>query len=189
MTQLLTRQQKDAVLHELNQAANHEVWGKSKFLTAIGKRIATIRDDFKKLMTPANSPVIEKYNEDKDTVKASRTIVYIGLYCSKGNVINNWLSVLTSLPMQLASRPIHLEESQAIDLVNSKANKENEAYIAVEIPSSSIVQLVQNKILMDKLGHQLATLKGRPFDKHFTGTFVHKNIKYHYADYKLTAES
>lgn len=185
MNHLLSNQQQVAIIKELTAAADDSVWSKSKFLTVIGKKITILRDEFKKLTTPNTAVYMEKKSQNVASA-VSMTKIYISLYCSKGVTINNWLAILTALPAQLVSRPIYLEESQVVDFLRSRPNKDNEAYIAVEIPSNSLVQLVQDKIPLDKLGHQLATIKGRPLNKYFTGTFIHVTGKYRYADCKLT---
>lgn len=185
MNHLLSKQQQVAIIKELTVAADNSVWSKSKFLTVMGKKITILRDEFKKLTTPNTTIYMEKKNQNIVSA-VSMTTIYISLYCSKGAPINNWLAILAALPAQLVSRPIYLEEAQIVDFLRSRPNKDNEAYITVEIPSNSLVQLVQDKIPLDKLGHQLATIKGRPLNKYFTGTFMHVTGKYRYADCKLT---
>ncbi|OGV27600.1 MAG: Dot/Icm secretion system protein IcmQ [Legionellales bacterium RIFCSPHIGHO2_12_FULL_37_14] len=185
MSMILTKQQQDTILQELNNAVDNPVWGKSKFLTVIGKKIASIRDEFKALLSPPKKALATPDTVVSQSGQQTMTRVYISIYCAKGGSINNWLSILAALPNQLASRPIYLEEEQVIDLLRAKINKENEAYISIDIPTNSLVQLVQDKIPLDKLGHQLATVKGKPINKYFTCTFVHSTGKYRYVDRQL----
>lgn len=186
MNQLLSKQQQTAIIKELSLAADDVVWSKSKFLNVMGKKITLLRDEFKNLTNPIAPGFVE---ETKQTVAGSKvvmTTVYVSLYCANGATTNNWLPILAALPTQLVSRPIYLEESQVVEFLRSRPNKDNEAYIAVEIPSDSMVQLVHDKIPLDKLGQQLATIKGQPLNKYFTGTLTLVTGKYKYSDCKLT---
>ncbi len=180
---ILTKEQQTEVLNALNQAANNDVWGKSTILRVIGKQVSSIRDDFENLVNP-NKTVKPTTTHHVTDAANERVKVYVSVYCAKGTDMKNWARVLATLPAQLISRPVYSDEKFVITLIKSKANKENEAYLCVDIPANTI-QLEQDKQLLDKLGNPLMMLKGKPMRPQYEATFCHQSGRYQYSNGKL----
>jgi intracellular multiplication protein IcmQ len=181
---ILTKEQQTEVLDALNKAANNEVWGKSTILRVIGKQVSSVRDDFENLINPSKN-VNPVTTHTATGTENERVSVYVAVYCTKGTDMKNWERVLATLPAQLISRPIYPDEKYAITLIKSKTNKENEAYLCLDIPTNTIVQPDQDKPMLDKLGNPLMTLKGKPMSAQYEATFFHQSGKYQYSNGKL----
>lgn len=188
MNHILNEQEKAEILEALNQAADHEVWEKSNFLRVIGKQVAEAREDFKQLLHPKTSSS-EKETHTKNLADKEQTAVFISVYCTKGSDLKNWERVLSTLPTQLTSRPIYTEEEHVIELIKSKSNQENEAYLCINIPSQSVVPMTAEKTPEDKLGHPLVTLRGKPIPNKYQAMFIHESGKYQYLKGRLIHSS
>lgn len=183
MKQLLTKQQEQAILSALHEAANSTVWQKSNFLRVIGKQLHGIYDSFNTMIRPTHSTLQET---TIDQTAEGHVEIFIYLYSSKGLDFNTWEHILVNLPRQLVSRAIYANEQQVKTWIRSKLNPNNEAYLRVTVAERFILALPENKTPCDKLQQPLLTIRGYPLQDHYKGTFVHITGEYDYASGHLT---
>ena len=99
-----------------------------------------------------------------------------------------WERIVNNLPKQIISRPIYADEENANQLIRSKENKLNEAYVAIYINQSDIIPM-GDKTPTDRLGKPLLTLKDKSLSLNNINRFVHVSGVYQYLAGKLIKES
>lgn len=191
MNDKLTKQQTDAILQALDKAITTGPWEESNFLRVIGKNLQEIRNNFANLLS-GNQDVNQSdttVQDNRAAQRASQQEVFIALYASDGNNLQSWERILANLPRQLISRPVYTEELNVQNLIKSKENKVNEAYVAVYISQSDILTLPSDKIPCDKFGKPLLTLKDRSLNLDNISRFIHLSGTYNYQKGRLIKNS
>lgn len=174
MKDKLTEQQTIEILKALDEAIEQGPWDESNFLRVIGKNLREIRADY---VRHIESSIVKT---KEDTFNANRLVarsgfqeVYVSLYSSEGTNLQAWERILINLPRQMISRPIYENENDLIQLIKSKANKANEAYVAIYINTNDILAVTVDKTPLDKLGKPLLVLKDRSLNLENVSRFVH----------------
>lgn len=187
MSDKLTNEQAQAILKALNESIDNGPWDKSNFLRVIGKNLKTIRDDYLNQLN--GQQILEKKAEDLATaskiIKEGEQEIYVSLYCIDGTSLQAWERIILNLPRQMISRPIYGDEQSVVNLIKSKENKLNEAYVVITVNQSDILQLVEDKIPYDKFGKALLVLKDRSLNLDKINRFVHNGISYNYQKGRL----
>lgn len=186
-----TKEHNDAILKALDYAIQNGPWDKSNFLRSIGNRLIGIRDNFsKKINMRSQSQIQSDANlANRLALRGNQQEVFISLYTSDGSNIQSWERIIINLPRQMISRPIYGSEEQVQELIKSKENKQNEAYVGIYINNTDIIHLAPDKILHDRLGNPLLTLKDRSLDLENITRFVHISGVYKYSRGRLIKES
>lgn len=179
----LSKEQINSIKRALEDAIEQGPWAASSFLTAIGKKLQDLRDEF---LAQVNSPTEDKMKESsllatKMALRNGQQEIFIALYSFDGTNIQTWERILANLPKQMLSRPIYAKEEDAIALIRSKENKNNEAYVSIFINQGDILVLPSDKIPMDKLGKPLLTLKDKSLSTDNINRFVHESGVYTYS--------
>ncbi|CDZ76913.1 Dot/Icm secretion system protein IcmQ [Legionella massiliensis] len=191
MNDKLTKQQTDAILQALDKAITTGPWEKSNFLRVIGKNLQDIRNNFANLLSGGQEAkqLETSAQESRALQRASQLEVFIALYASDGSNLQSWERILANLPRQLISRPVYSEEINVENLIKSKENKVNEAYVAVYILQTDILTLPSDKIPVDKFGKPLLTIKDRSLNLDNISRFVHLSGTYNYQKGRLIKSS
>lgn len=181
----LTEEQNKAILDALNKAIDTGPWEESNFLKTIGANLCSIRDKFINVLGEMPNlengiPRVGRHHEDEVHQE-----VFIALYSSEGNNMQAWERILSNLPRQIISRPVYADESGVQSIIKTKTNKINEAYVAIGISQSSILNLPQDKIPIDKLGNPLLSIKDRSLNMENISRFVHYSGTYNYVKGRL----
>lgn len=182
MKEILTEQQNEELLKALDEAIQNGPWEQSNFLRAIGKNLTDIRENFvKRLGARSKSQVKADANlAQRLALRSGQQEVFISLYSSDGANINSWEKIVANLPRQMISRPIYASEEHVKEIIKTKENKKNEAYLGIYVNQADIVSLPPDKILTDKLGNSLLTLKDRTLDLENISIFAHSGFIYRY---------
>lgn len=183
----LTKQQVDAILKTLDDAVQQGPWGTSSFLRVIGKSLLDIRDKFAKQVNECAQPKLNGVLSvaNQMAIRCAQKKVYIVLYSFDGTNIKSWERIVANLPRQMISRPVYVEEDDAIAMIKTKENKNNEAYVAIYIDANDILHMPTDKIPLDKLGKPLLTLRDRSLKLDNIDCFVHQSGVYHYSQGRL----
>ncbi|MCW8398710.1 Dot/Icm secretion system protein IcmQ [Legionella sp. PATHC038] len=186
-----TKEHNDAILKALDYAIQNGPWDKSNFLRSIGNRLVGIRDNFSKKINARSQAQIQSDTNlaNRLALRGNQQEVFISLYTSDGSNLQSWERIIFNLPRQMISRPIYEQEDQVKALIKSKENKQNEAYVGIYINKTDIIPLAPDKILYDRLGSPLLTLKDRSLDLENITQFVHISGIYKYSRGRLTKES
>ncbi|MDI9817878.1 MULTISPECIES: Dot/Icm secretion system protein IcmQ [unclassified Legionella] len=187
----LTSQQVEAILKALDEAIETGPWDESNFLRVIGKNLREIRDNF---VSQSGSQGREKIQTESNlanrvALRTGQQEVFIGLYSTEGNSLQAWERILANLPRQIISRPIYSSEEDVKNLIKSKENKLNEAYVAAYINQSDILPMTPEKMPSDRFGRPLLSLKDRALNIENISRFVHLTGVYQYRKGRLIKNS
>lgn len=187
---ILSDEQNENILKAFDEAINNGPWDKSNFLQAIGKSLKEIRDNFAKNMNVRSKVQMKQdaYLANRLALRSGQQEVYISLYTSEGDNLNSWEKILSNLPRQMISRPIYANEEMVKDLIKMKVNKQNEAYVVFYINKTDIIDIPADRVLLDKLGNPLLTLKDKTLDLENVSRFVHVSGVYQFNKGRLIKE-
>lgn len=184
----ITKEDVDKLLQSLNNVVEAGPWAASNFLQAIGKNIKDIRDKFEADIRAieegrpqGSSASVVKSSEEHAGMKE----IFIGLYSSDGTNLQSWNRILLNLPRQVVSRPIYEKEVDVREMIRTKENKNNEAYVAMYIKASDIISVEPDKAPIDRLGKPLLMLLDRAVDLNNVHYVVHRNVRYRYVQGEL----
>lgn len=178
----LTDEQNAAIIKSLNEAISRGPWDKSNFLKVIGKSLKETQDIF---LAQLGGAAHSKFKAQSDfmspiTLRADQQEVYVSLYCYDGANLQSWEKIIVNLPRQMISRPIYANEEEIKVSIKSKENKQNEAYVAICINKSDILDIPSDKMAVDKLGKALLSLKDKSLAVNNISRFVHLGNTYRY---------
>lgn len=174
MKEKLNDEQNAAILKALNKAIEDGPWDSSNFLRILGKKLVALRDDFIRQLGSVNQAHQERYGLEKRVqLRDDQQEVYISLYSADGGNIQSWEKIIANLPRQVISRPIYAHEENIKEVLKLKSNKVNEAYVTVYINKSDILTTSVDRVLVDKLGNSLLSLKDKSVQLDNIFRFIH----------------
>ncbi len=189
MKDILSDQQNEAILKALDEAIKEGPWDESNFLRAIGKNLNEIRENFvNQLGAKAQSFKSEAHLAHRMALRSGQQEVFVSLYSADGTNMQTWEKIVANIPRQMISRPIYANEEHVKAVIKTKENKQNEAYLGIYINQSDIIPLPPDKILLDKLGNTLLSLKDRTLDLDNISCFVHVSGHYRFDRGRLIKE-
>ena len=187
MKERLTDEQNAEILKALNKAIEEGPWDSSNFLRVIGKNLATVRDNYLAQLgasTPSQLRA-ESHLANQMALRSTQQEIYISLYSFDGANLQNWERIVSNLPRQMISRPIYTSEEHIKEVIKLKANKTNEAYVAIYINKEDVLILPPDKILKDKWGNSLLSIKDRTLFLDNISRFVHITGTYEFSKGRL----
>lgn len=179
------------VLESLNDAIQKGPWDKTLFLRAIGQKLQELRDRYsqemaleqqEKSMSQDMSPA---HLAARVAERSGQVEVYVSLYSAEGGDLHGWERLLHTLGKQIISRPIFQSESDVRELIRSKVNKKNEAYVSVYVKKGDIMPPPGGKAPLDALGHKLLVVREGATTAANVTSFKHQSGKYILKDGKL----
>lgn len=179
----LTEEQAREILDALDEAINKGPWEESNFLRIFGKKLRGMRDDFASEMNRdqnAASAGMDAQKAHQELMQDKQRQIFIALYSSEGSNLQSWERILTNLARQVLSRPIYAEERDVQYFIKSKENRINEAYVAIYVNIEDILVLPSDKVLKDRFGKPLITLKDRAINVENISYFQHNESQYQY---------
>lgn len=187
MKDQLTDEQNEALLQALSEAIDNGPWDKTSFLKVIGKNLNEIRDNFLTQLGSSNTAKLKTDSNlaNRVALRSGQQEVYVSLYSSDGGNLQSWEKIIANLPRQMVSRPIYADEDDVKAAIKSKENKQNEAYVAIYINQTDILQIHPDKVSVDKLGKKLLTLKDKTLNLDNIARFIHHGIVYKYSKNRL----
>lgn len=178
------------LLKSINDALKSGPWERSLFLRAIGKKLREIRDRFQ-----ANTGLDAGQTEGRvaDAGNLARRVaarsgqveVFISLYNASGSNIKSWEKQLQGLSGSIVTRPIFDREEHVRELIRSRINKKNEAYIVVFIAQTDILEPPGGVSPKDSLGHDLLVVREGAIQAKNITRFFHGSGRYVFKDNKL----
>ncbi len=191
MKEILSDQQNEAILNALDEAINNGPWEQSNFLRAIGKNLNDIRENFVSQLDTRTRQQIkaDTHLANRLALRSGQQEVFVSLYSADGTNLQSWEKIVANLPRQMISRPIYANEEHVRELIKTKENKQNEAYLGIYINQTDIIPLAPDKALSDKLGNVLLTLKDKTLDLENISRFVHITGIYQFDRGRLLKES
>lgn len=151
----------------------------------IGARFHVIQSQLQALTTAYKKEsdikeVVEEVQQSTDEMKSDEEIVYVYLFNAQGAKFHTWLSVLTpkALMDHSVNRPVYAKFEHIDELLRSKIDIEQHAYIKARIKKSDIIMSLENSILKDALGNKLLRLKYGSLTADKIVCFFHRNKEY-----------
>lgn len=171
----ITEEQSNAILQALDKALSTGPWEETNFLRVIGKNLQKIRDDFaNELHLDRDARKKAESNvANRVALRSDQQEIYISLYSSDGEFLPSWDRIVANLPRQVISRPVYADEADVKNLIRSKDNKQNEAYVAIYVNQSDILQLSEDRTSKDRFGKPLLNLKDKAINVGNISRFVH----------------
>jgi intracellular multiplication protein IcmQ len=190
MKDKLTDKQTEAILKALDDAIKTGPWEQSNFLRAIGKSLNEIRDNFASKLSARSKEQIrdDAHLASRLALRSGQQEVFVSLYSTDGTNMQSWERIVANLPRQMISRPIYADEEHVKSCLKTKENKQNEAYVSIFINKTDIIPLHPDKVLSDRLGNPLMTLKDKSLDVENINRFVHISGVYQYKRGRLIKE-
>lgn len=182
MKEKLSDQQNEAILKALDEAINNGPWDQSNFLRAIGKNLSDVRANFVSYLGTRSQQQIkeEMHVATRMILRNEQQEVFVSLYSSDGSNLQSWEKIVANLPRQMISRPIYACEEHVKELIRSKDNKQNEAYIGIYVNKTDVISLPPDKALVDKFGNLLITVKDKTLNLENITRFNHSSGVYQF---------
>lgn len=170
------------ILEAINETLSFGPWNESSFITMLGKKMGTIRDDLatKIAKYEENDLSSPEYLAHRAHLNASHQLVYVSLYSLEGVSIASWEKIIANLPRQIVSRPVYASEEDVQNIIKTKEKKINEAYVAFYVNAEDILTVSGDKAIVDKLGKPILVLKDNAINLQNIDYFVHLSGKYQY---------
>lgn len=121
--------------------------------------------------------VDQDVDKDTDVLGQDEVLVYVYLFNTKGAVLKNWENLL--LPRALidhsVNRPIYTKRQHIEEVLRTKPNKEQHAYLEIAIKKDNILHSAQNDALRDQQDFSLLRIKQGALETSKIKKFVHND--------------
>jgi intracellular multiplication protein IcmQ len=186
----LTKEKVLEITQELDKTITEIPWESSSFLKIIGSRLKKIRDHFLNDSDNyiQNENPFNKSQKDQILKSAERAMqrqIFVSIYNSDGQSLSVWEKIVQNIPRQYITRPIYENEADIKELIKSKINKLNEAYISVYVNKDSFLVIDQEKLPKDKFGKHIILLKDNVIKLENIDKMYHMNEVYQWEKNKL----
>jgi len=175
--------QPQEIVQILNEIMHAEEACRAKY--EIGARFHVIQSQLQALTTAYKKEsdikeMVEDIQQSTGEMKSDEEIVYVYLFNAQGAKFHTWLSVLTpkALMDHSINRPVYAKFEHIDELLRSKTDIEQHAYIKAHIKKSDIIMSLDNSILKDALGNKLLRLKYGSLTADKIVYFFHRNKEY-----------
>ena len=123
-------------------------------------------------------------NDLDEKLTKSELLVYVSLYHRGGMAIEDWESVLRSFSVIAPGRPVFQAEVEAVSLISSSENSYQQAYIALAIDESDLIQpnAVAGRNIFEK---KVVVLKSHAYSNENIRKFVHLGLSYRWEGGRL----
>lgn len=172
----LSKEKLQEIADALERVKNELPWQQSVFLKALGKKFEKIHDEFLQnsgLGGGEDNANIEK--KDPYALNEGQVEVFISVYNAQGGDLKQWMTILTNLTKQSVSRPTYSTEKAMREMIRSKTNLVNEAYVMVHVNKEDLLDAAADRAPRDKLGNILLTLKEHSITTEKILKFYHKS--------------
>jgi hypothetical protein len=132
----------EQLLMRVQQVCDAEKQIREKY--QIGDKFRFLREQLLALLKEMNMIVSENNKEslpnDKE-LSSEREVIYVHLFNASGTSIEQWATMISSAVFYDYSinRPIYRDKNEIEAFIRSKSNKLQHAYLAIAIPSDSII--------------------------------------------------
>lgn len=164
------------IAEALDRVVEQLPWSQTVFLSALGKKFQKIRDEFRDNTGLGEAHDVKlKQEQDRFTLKENQIEVFVSIYCSQGADLSQWEPVISNLIKQSVSRPAYSTEKAIREMIRSKTNQTNEAYVSVFMHKNDLMEPSPDRVPRDKLGNILLSMKERAIKIENIRKFYHKS--------------
>lgn len=154
--------QRQQIIENLDVLIENKNWENSLALKVVQSRIVTYRDSLSQEIQEYESQAAQdagSSSSDEAVLPDGQTAIFICLYKSFGDDIAQWEKTLARFSGHVLGRPIYATEAAAAKFISGKENREPEGYIEIWIGKDMIIDMPPSRMLYDKFGSPLLTLK------------------------------
>jgi intracellular multiplication protein IcmQ len=170
-----------SLLQELLQTGN---WEASLFLRTTYKKLAALYEKADSLSKQLESDQ-KLLNKDAWKEEQGYIKVYVSLYQSDPYNLQKWQNTLKNIREYSVNRPIYLAEEHVQEMIRSKQASPNEGYVIIYIKKNDIIPAYAGKMVEDKWGHELLTLRDNSLSPNNIIEFVHQGRRYSFQEGEL----
>ncbi len=167
-------------------------WQTGLFFRAANERWQTLEQQVQGSLVGLLQAAAAAESRQKVQPKRSKNAtmpIYIYLYQADGHNIRVWQQAIFSLSNQSVNRPIYKNEADVKQLIDSRSDPHNHAYVIVLIDENDVVQASRGKPRQDKYGHELLTLSERAIKLENIDQIVHITGRYRFENGALKQDS
>jgi hypothetical protein len=146
----------------------------------VGDKFRFVRDRLTNLLSHLEShPITAVTKEDVGAAAETQNdlLVYVYLYNAQGAVLRSWSSMLMPKIFyeHSVNRPIYSDKTHIENVLRSKANRQQHAYLTISVKSDDIVSTAH---LTDALGNPLVKVREGKLDFKKLVSFTHNDQDY-----------
>ena len=162
------------VIEQLDALIEKKAWEKSLVLKVIQGRIIAYRDALMEEVEAARPQSASSDNATKISVMPDdMQPIFVCLFKRFADSIDKWQTELSRFDGNVLGRPIYAHAEQAQQFINNKEDKRTEGYIEIWVKKDAILQLPPERVLHDKNGNPLLSLKPNAVKKENVRYFTH----------------
>jgi hypothetical protein len=172
------KESQEHLVNILRQAVESDEALREKY--QVGDKFRFVRDRLQALLHKAEQDLPKDDDSDNQADKnqnaaLDEAVVYVHLYNAKGTLLRNWQAMLTPKVFYEYSvnRPIYTEKAHIDNLLRSKGNKAQHAYLSIVVKKADILQPVVGAIRKDIIGNPLVKIKEGALDFQRLVAFTH----------------
>lgn len=174
------------LIEQIDKLLSTGDWESSTFLKAYKKKFLEIREKAQKILDDLTSLSEEStQTASVKTDKPGYCKVYISLHQAQGKSLQYWEQLLLNLPRHIINRPIYREEAHIKSLIRSKPDAIREGYVVVLVEEKNIISGYSGRKVIDRLGHELLTVKDNAVKLENIIEFIHDQKHYHFIEGRL----
>ncbi len=161
-------------------------WDASLFLRAAHKKLQAIAEEASALSEQLEQKAATSHEEKhKARIEQGYIKIYVSIYQSDPYNLIRWENTLKSIREYSINRPIYRYEEYIQEAIRSKLGSANEAYVVIYLKETDIIQPYAGKLIQDKWGHELLTLRDGSLLTSNIIEFVHQGRRYKFKNGKL----
>jgi Dot/Icm secretion system protein IcmQ len=184
------------MLHDRHKILNEQLTQILRDLLAVGDWEASLflRTAYKKLeyLYKQAATLLEldsndlQFQEEQNHLKARQGYikVFISIYQSDPHNLVKWENTLKNIREYSINRPIYRFEEYVQAMIRSKGSF-NEGYVVIFIQPTDIIPPYIGKVIQDRWGHELLTIRDNSLLSGNISEFVHESRRYEFRDGKL----
>jgi Dot/Icm secretion system protein IcmQ len=160
-------------------------WEATLFLRTTSKKLQELYNQAEALSHYYDSLSPSK-DYHKIRTEQGYTKVYVSLYQSDPYNLIKWQNTLKNIREYSINRPIYRQEEYVREMIRSKHESPNEGYVIIYIKNSDIIPPYAGKLVEDRWGHELLTLRDNSLSSENIIEFVHHGHRYYYHGGKVS---
>jgi Dot/Icm secretion system protein IcmQ len=175
------------ILRELLATGN---WEASLFLRTAHKKLQDLCDE-----AVATANQLHAVDQPKSLISHQTRVdqgyflVYVSIYQSDPYNLRKWENTLKNIKEYSIARPIYRSEEHIQEAIRSKKGAVNEGYVSVYIKKNDIIPPYPGKLLEDRFGHELLTIRDNALKMENIVEFVHHGKRFELIEGKLSLKS
>lgn len=178
---------RDKLLASFDEALSKGDWDASLFFRMIGKRLKELRQLIVDEMSVETENSSQNFFNSSFERRTDLVKVYISIYQAEWSNLDRWRATVKALADYSVSRPVYRDEEHVKALLRAKPDTRREAYVVAFVKPTDILPQSPGRVLADRLGHELLSLKENCIQLDNIVEFVHEDKRYNirYGDFVL----